>query len=113
MINKSIDFSDFQKVHMAAGTILSADDNLKARRPAYVLTIDFGALGIKQSSAQITGRYDKQSLVGQQVIAVMNFPPKRVAGIKSEVLVLACVCETQGTILLQPTFSVENGARIL
>ena len=108
---EEIAYSDFLKVDIRVGTIIEAVDNLKARQPAYVLTIDFGELGQKTSSAQITQNYSKQELIGKQIVAVVNFPAKRVAGIKSEVLVLAAVCSS-GTVLLEPNIQVNNGARI-
>ena len=108
-----ITFDDFTKVHICAGTILEASLNEKAHKPAYILTIDFGEQGIKTTSAQITEHYTADKLIGQQVVAVMNFPAKRVAGVKSEVLVLACVHAEEGTILLQPTKAVKNGCRVL
>ena len=104
--------SDFLKVDIRVGTIVEAVENLKARQPAYVLRIDFGQLGQKTSSAQITQNYSQQELIGKQIIAVVNFPPKRVAGIMSEVLVLAAVCKTHGTVLLEPNSFVENGTRV-
>ena len=107
-----IDFTDFSKVQICAGTIIEAELNEKALKPAYVLRIDFGLLGIKTSSAQITQHYSPESLIGQQIVAVMNFPMKRIAGIKSEVLVLACVSEENGTVLLSPTMPVPNGCRV-
>lgn len=110
-MTEEIAFSDFLKVDLRVGTIIAAEDNLKARQPAYVLTIDFGQLGQKTSSAQITQNYSKEELIGKQIVAVVNFPPKRVAGIKSEVLVLAAV-STKGTVLLEPNLAVENGTRI-
>jgi len=108
-----IDFADFLKVKMAVGTIISAELNPKARKPAYKLTIDFGDLGLKTSSAQITENYTPDDLQNKQIVAVMNFRPKRIAGVKSEVLVLAAVCEKKGTVLLNPSMLVENGTRIL
>ena len=110
---EAIDFTDFLKVRLAVGTILTAELNKAAKKPAYKLTIDFGNLGIKISSAQITDNYSESGLIGKQIVAVMNFPPKRVAGVNSEVLVLAAVCKNSGTILLEPTKKVENGTRIL
>lgn len=110
---EAIDFADFLKVKMAVGTIISAELNPKARKPAYKLTIDFGDLGLKTSSAQITENYTPDDLQNKQIIAVMNFRPKRIAGVKSEVLVLAAVCEKKGTVLLNPSMLVENGTRIL
>ena len=112
-ILREISWEDFAKVQICTGTILQAKMNHKARLPAYVLTIDFGEQGIKTSSAQITENYVLEDLIGQQVVAVMNFPSKRVAGVKSEVLVLACVSDVQGTVLLQPTKAIDNGTRVL
>ena len=110
-MTEEIAFSDFLKIDIRVGTIIAAIDNLKARQPAYVLTIDFGQLGKKISSAQITQNYSKEELIGKQIVAVVNFSPKRVAGVKSEVLVLAAV-STKGTVLLEPNLAVENGTRI-
>lgn len=104
-----IEFEDFQRVHIHAGTIVEATLNPKARVPAYVLRIDFGPLGLRTSSARITRNYTAEELVGRQVVAVMNFPPKRVAGVKSEVLVLGTVSDDEGVVLLGPTRPVANG----
>lgn len=112
-MSPEIDFSDFLKVDIRVGTLLSARLNEKARRPAYVLEVDLGELGIKLSSAQITEHYQAEDLVGTQVLAVVNFPPKRVAGVKSEVLVLAAVDEAKGTVLIRPDLKVANGTRML
>ena len=109
---QQITFSDFLKIDMRVGEILEVRENLKARKPAYILTIDFGHLGQKTSSAQITENYTKEKLIGKQIIAVVNFPVKRVAGVKSEVLVLAAISPTCGTILLQPNQTLENGSPI-
>jgi tRNA-binding protein len=108
-----IDFEEFMKVEMHVGTIVAAVDFPKARKPAYQLTIDFGAtIGIKRSSAQITVLYKKEDLVGRQVIAVTNFPVRQIANFFSEVLVLGSV-DTEGVVtLLQPEQNVENGLRI-
>lgn len=112
--SKQIQFEDFLNVDMRVGTILDVQPNQKAKVPAFVLTIDFGEeIGVKKSSAQITENYSLDQLVGKQVIAVTNFPSKKVAGVKSEVLVLACVCEDSGTVLLAPTQPVKNGQRVL
>lgn len=111
---ETIDFGDFLKVDIRVGTVLSAELNAKARKPAYLLRVDFGPeLGEKLSSAQITEHYTLEELPGRQVLAVVNFPPKRIAGIKSEVLVLAAVDEARGTILIQPDSPVANGTRLL
>jgi tRNA-binding protein len=106
-----IDINDFTKVEMHVGTITAAETNSKAKQPAYVLTIDFGPMGVKTSSARITEHYTPAELVGPQVVAVTNFPSKRIAGIKSEVLVLAST-GNDGTVLLSPTMRVSNGSRI-
>jgi tRNA-binding protein len=108
-----IDFEDFLKVEMHVGTIIEAVDFPKARKPAYQLTIDFGEkIGIKRSSAQITVLYQKEDLVGRQVIAVTNFPPRQIATFFSEVLVLGSV-DTEGVVtLLQVEQKVANGLRI-
>ena len=109
-----ISFDDFLKVDIRVGTIISAGLNEKARKPAYVLEIDFGAeLGVRTTSAQITLEYQLTSLPGTQVMAVVNFPAKRVAGVKSEVLTLATVEEDGRTILAAPTKPVPNGTRLL
>ena len=110
---QQIEFGDFLKVDIRVGTIVSARLNEKARKPAYVLEVDLGELGVKMSSAQITEHYQAEELPGRQVLAVVNFPPKRIAGIKSEILVLAAVDETKGTILIKPDFPVANGTRML
>ncbi len=112
-LGSQIDFDTFLKVDMRVGKVIEVKENIKARKPAYILTIDFGELGIKTSSAQIVENYSKEKLINQQVVAVVNFPAKLVAGVKSEVLVLAAVCGTNGTVLLQPNLSVDNGTRIL
>lgn len=108
-----IDFNDFMKVEMHIGTITAAVDFPKARKPAYQLTIDFGEkIGIKRSSAQITVLYTKEELIGRQIIAVTNFPPRQIATFFSEVLVLGSV-DTEGVVtLLTPEQGVENGLRI-
>lgn len=108
----SIEFDDFMKVDMRVGTVLKCELNPKAKKPAYILTIDFGTLGTKTSSAQLTHNYAPETLLGKQVIAVVNFPVKRIAGIASEVLVLGAYSEAHDVVLLQPTLTVENGSRI-
>ena len=107
-----ITFDDFLKVEIHTGTVLSARVNEKARKPAYVLEVDFGdALGVKTTSAQLTDRYTPDDLPGKQVVAVTNFPPLRVAGVKSEVLVLGAV-DDGGVTLLAPDSPVANGLRV-
>ena len=107
-----VTFEAFQQIRIHAGTIVEAAPNPKARVPAYVLRIDFGPLGMRTSSAQITRNYTPEALVGRQVVAVMNFPPKRVAGVRSEVLVLGAVNGEDGVVLLHPTFPVADGSPV-
>jgi tRNA-binding protein len=107
-----INWDDFEKIDIRTGTILEAIDFPKARKPSYQLRIDFGPLGIKQSSAQITHHYQKEELVGKQVVAVVNFPPKQIANFFSECLVLGVYDENNQVILLQPGIPVKNGQRI-
>ncbi len=107
-----ISFDDFMKVDMRIGTIQKAEPFPEARKPAIKLEIDFGELGVKQSSAQITKRYDPNTLIGRQIAAVVNFPPMRIAGYKSEVLVLGGVPDEDDVILLHPDQEVANGTKI-
>lgn len=98
---------------MRIGTVLAAEDFPQARKPALQLTIDFGAeIGTLKSSAQITDCYDKDSIVGRQIVAVVNFPPKQIANFMSECLVLGVVGDPRGIILLAPDQPVANGLRI-
>ena len=107
-----IDWNDFEKIDMRTGTIIEAIDFIKAKKPAYILTIDFGEMGIKKSSAQITALYTKQSLIGKQIIAVINFPPKQIANFFSECLVLGVYNQQNEVVLLQPEQLLQNGGRI-
>ncbi|MCF8465448.1 MAG: chaperone CsaA [Flavobacteriales bacterium] len=103
-------FEDFQNIDLRVGTIVQAEPFPEAKNPAYKLTIDFGALGIKQSSAQITKRYKAEELIGRQIVAVFNFPPKKVAGFKSEVLVLGATPSADDVVLLSPEIELPNGS---
>ena len=109
---ENIQWSDFEKVEMRVGTVISAEPFPEARKPAIKLTIDFGALGIKKSSAQITHYYSPETLVGRQVIAVVNFPPKQIGQFMSECLVLGNIEADGKVVLLQPSQQTENGCRI-
>lgn len=106
-------WEEFDKVEMRIGTILEVNDFPEARKPAYQLTIDFGAdLGIKKSSAQITNRYLKEELLGKQIVAVVNFSPKQIGKFMSECLVLGSVGEDNDIVLLSSDQKVANGLRI-
>ena len=111
-IKPEITWSDFEKIDMRVGTIISAVVFEKARKPAYQLEIDFGDLEIKKSSAQITDLYNTETLVGQQIIAVVNFPKKQIANFFSECLVLGIVGTNQVITLLQPEQKTTNGLPI-
>ena len=109
----TINYEQFQAVDMRVGKILKAEPNEKAKKPAYKLWIDFGSeIGIKQSSAQLTELYSPNSLDGKLVVAVINFPPKIIAGFKSEVLVLGVPGERGGVLLLSVDDDPPLGARI-
>jgi len=106
-------WEEFEKTEMRVGTIIQANDFPEARKPAYQLTIDFGAeIGIRKTSAQITKRYTTDVLVGKQIVAVVNFPKKQIGKFMSECLVLGAVGEEGDVILLAPDFKVANGLRI-
>lgn len=107
-----IHWTDFEKIDIRIGTILEATEFPRAKKPAYQLTIDFGPLGVKRSSAQITQHYTPESLKGEQVVAVVNFPPKNIAGFQSECLVLGIYDEQNAVVLLEPKKPVSNGLKI-
>jgi export-related chaperone CsaA len=106
-----VSFDDFIKLDIRVGKIIEVNDFPEARRPAYKLTIDLGPLGIKKSSAQITDLYEKEELLNREVVCVVNFPPKQIAGYISEVLVLG-VYTAHGVVLLKPDRDVPLGGKI-
>lgn len=113
MMENYAEWSDFEKLDIRVGTIISAEDFPKAKNPAYQLRIDFGNMGVKKSSAQITSLYSKEDLVGQQIIAVVNFPPKQIANFISECLVLGIYGENKKDVtLLSPSSPVKDGLKI-
>jgi len=108
-----INWKDFQKIEFRLGTIVKAEDFPEARNPAFILHVDFGEkLGIKKSSAQITDHYQKQALIGKQVMAVVNFPPKQIGPIMSECLVTGFYQEDGSVILAVPDKPLYNGAKL-
>ena len=109
----TIEWSDFEKVELRVGTIVEAFDFPEARKPAYKLTIDFGdEIGLRKSSAQITDLYTRQELVGRQIVAVVNFPPRQIGPVRSECLVTGFHCEDGAVVLARPDSEVPNGARL-
>ena len=110
-MKETISFEDFTKVDLRVGTIVEVNDFPKAKSPAYQLTIDFGDLGIKKSSAQITTLYSKEQLLNKQIVATINFPNKQIANFMSECLVMGVVNEND-VILLKPEQKVKNGSTV-
>lgn len=109
-----IEWADFEKVELRVGTVVAAEVNEKARKPAYVITVDLGPeLGRRTSSAQVTEHYDATELVGRQVLCVCNFEPKRVAGVKSEVLVTGAHDVDGRVVLTGFDHPVPDGTRLL
>lgn len=108
----TISWEDFEKIDIRVGTITEVNDFPKAKKPAYQVTIDFGELGIKKSSAQITALYTKDELTGKQVVAIVNFPPKQIANFFSECLILGVYTDKKDVVLLQPERKVANGWKI-
>jgi tRNA-binding protein len=108
----NITWDDFAKIDIRVGTITEVNNFPKAKNPAWQITIDFGDMGIKRSSAQITHLYEKEALVGKQVVAIVNFPPKQIANFFSECLVLGIYTDKKEVVLLTPDQPVENGWKI-
>ena len=110
---QTIGWEDFERVELRAGTIVAVEDFPEARKPAWKLTVDFGeAIGRRRSSAQITELYSKESLLGRQVLAVVNFPPKRIGPLVSECLVTGLHRDDGAVVLVAPLEPVPNGARL-
>jgi len=109
--NNELSWADFMKVEMRVGTVISAEVFEEARNPAYKIQVDFGEYGIRKTSAQITTRYQPEDIVGKQVVAVVNFPPKQIATIMSECLILGAVDGKEVT-LIEPGMKAKNGLRI-
>ena len=107
-----INIKDFGKLDLRIGTILKAELLDKAQKPAYLLEIDLGELGIKKSSAQITDLNQPTDLIGKQIVAIVNLPPKKIAGVTSEVLVLGANSKDQAVALLEPQKNIPNGAKV-
>ena len=112
--SNNIEWDDFMRVDLRVGTIISVEEFPEARRPAYKLQVDFGdEIGIKKSSAQITELYDRVSLLGRQVLAVVNFPPKQIGPFMSECLVTGFNDANGAVVLTMPTAEVPNGSRLI
>ncbi|MDG1179191.1 MAG: tRNA-binding protein [Gammaproteobacteria bacterium] len=112
--SNNIEWDDFMRVDLRVGTIISVEEFPEARRPAYKLQVDFGdEIGIKKSSAQITELYDRVSLLGRQVLAVVNFPPKQIGPFMSECLVTGFNDANGAVVLTTPTAEVPNGSRLI
>lgn len=109
---EEISFEDFLKVDIRVGTIIEVNDFPKARKPAYQLKIDFGDLGVKTSSAQITNLYSKEELLNRQVTAVVNFKPRQIANFSSECLVLGVYNDDEQVVLLQASKQIKNGEQV-
>ncbi|MDG1527644.1 MAG: tRNA-binding protein [Polaribacter sp.] len=111
-MKQEITFEDFLKVDIRIGTIIEVNDFPKARKPAYQLTIDFGELGVKKSSAQITDIYSKEDLLNKQITAIVNFKPRQIANFMSECLVMGIYNKTGNVVLLQASKSIKNGEQV-
>lgn len=112
-MNDTISWSDFERVELRVGTIVQVEDFPEARKPAYKLTVDLGPeIGLKRSSARITALYEPADLLGRQVIAVTNFPPKQIGPLRSEILVTGFYRDSETVVLAAPDREVPNGTRL-
>jgi tRNA-binding protein len=112
-MSEQITYADFEKVDIRVGTIVEVEPFPEARKPAFKLKIDFGStIGIKRSSAQITKHYTLETLLGRQVAAVVNFPPRQIGKFMSEVLTLGFPDEADGVVLIAPSLNVPNGGKL-
>lgn len=110
---QTIEWSDFDKVELRIGTIIDVEDFPEARKPAYIVKIDFGAdIGIRKSSAQITDLYEKEKLTGTQVLAVINFLPRQIGPMRSQCLITGFYREDGAVVLARPEFPVPNGTKL-
>ncbi|MBR0656008.1 tRNA-binding protein [Plastoroseomonas arctica] len=110
---ETVSYADFERLDIRVGTIIEAEAFPEAKKPAIKLAVDFGApLGVKRSSAQITVHYSPDRLIGRQVLAVVNFPPRRIAGFESEILVLGLPDENGAVVLLKPDLRVPDGGKL-
>lgn len=112
MNEHKLTWEEFSKVEMRIGTIESAEIFKEVKNPAYKMIIDFGPLGKRKTSAQITALYAPEELIGKQIVAVVNFPPKQIANIMSECLVLGALGDDKEVTLIEPGLNIKNGARI-
>ncbi len=112
MMKPEISWQDFEKIDIRSGTIIGVSDFPEARNPSFILMIDFGDLGIKKSSAQITDLYQKEELIGKQIVAVINFPKKQIGNFMSDCLVLGSIGQNKEVVLLSSDKPVSNGLRI-
>jgi tRNA-binding protein len=110
---EEISWNDFEKIEIRVGTVVQVDDFPEARKPAYILRVDFGPeIGVRKSSAQLTQIYDKAELLGRQVVGVINFPPKQIGPMRSECLVTGFYREDGNVVLVIPEREVPNGAKL-